>query len=172
MQTDPTPSGAPPLKVRIEASEIAMVLLLLLSGVGIAVTDWEPEWGFDYWLWMAPVFGVTCLATGWSAARRQGQSPSRVVFSQILHWLGLAAALYDAMGKYLEIPAYKLMGPKVRDRVAVAAWTRPSPRRPLPSSTTTSRSGPSWSIARVSWLLPTTTAGNNAGTPPPTPRCW
>ena len=41
--------------------------------------------------------------------------------------LGLAAALYDAMGKYLEIPAYKLMGPKVRDRVAVAAWTRPSP---------------------------------------------
>ena len=31
------------------------------------------------------------------------------------------------MGKYLEIPAYKLMGTKVRDRVAVAAWTRPSP---------------------------------------------
>ncbi|MYK41164.1 MAG: hypothetical protein F4049_13210, partial [Gemmatimonadetes bacterium] len=41
--------------------------------------------------------------------------------------LGLSAALYDAMGKYLEIPAYKLMGTKVRDRVAVAAWTRPSP---------------------------------------------
>ena len=41
--------------------------------------------------------------------------------------LGLSAALYDAMGKYLEIPAYKLMGTKVRDRVAVSAWTRPSP---------------------------------------------
>jgi len=41
--------------------------------------------------------------------------------------LGLSAALYDAMGKHLEIPAYKLMGTKVRDRVAVAAWTRPSP---------------------------------------------
>ncbi|MEE3235176.1 MAG: enolase C-terminal domain-like protein [Candidatus Latescibacterota bacterium] len=41
--------------------------------------------------------------------------------------LGLSAALYDAMGKCLEIPAYKLMGTKVRDRVAVSAWTRPVP---------------------------------------------
>ena len=41
--------------------------------------------------------------------------------------LGLSSALYDAMGKCLEIPAYKLMGTKVRDRVAVSAWTRPCP---------------------------------------------
>lgn len=39
---------------------------------------------------------------------------------------GLMGALYDAMGKYLEVPAYKLMGQKVRDRVPVAAWTRPA----------------------------------------------
>ena len=39
---------------------------------------------------------------------------------------GLMGALYDAMGKHLEIPAYKLMGQKVRDRVPVAAWTRPA----------------------------------------------
>ncbi len=40
--------------------------------------------------------------------------------------VGLLGAMYDAMGKHLEIPAYKLMGQKVRDRVPVAAWTRPS----------------------------------------------
>ncbi len=40
--------------------------------------------------------------------------------------VGLMGALYDLMGKYLEIPAYKLMGQKVRDRVPVAAWTRVS----------------------------------------------
>ena len=39
---------------------------------------------------------------------------------------GLMGALYDLMGKYLEIPAYKLMGQKVRDRVPVAAWSRPA----------------------------------------------
>ena len=39
---------------------------------------------------------------------------------------GLMGALYDVMGKHLEVPAYKLMGQKVRDRVPVAAWTRPA----------------------------------------------
>ena len=39
---------------------------------------------------------------------------------------GLGAALYDVMGKYLEVPAYKLMGPKVRDWLPVAAWTKPA----------------------------------------------
>ncbi|MCY4546686.1 MAG: hypothetical protein OXD39_15775, partial [Gemmatimonadetes bacterium] len=38
--------------------------------------------------------------------------------------VALMGALYDLMGKHLEIPAYKLMGQKVRDRVPVAAWTR------------------------------------------------
>jgi L-alanine-DL-glutamate epimerase-like enolase superfamily enzyme len=40
--------------------------------------------------------------------------------------MGLSGALYDVMGKYLEVPAYKLMGQKVRDAVSVAAWTRPA----------------------------------------------
>ncbi|HAA74362.1 TPA: hypothetical protein DCE37_04485 [Candidatus Latescibacteria bacterium] len=37
----------------------------------------------------------------------------------------LGMALYDVMGKHLEVPAYKLMGQKVRDAVPVGAWTRP-----------------------------------------------
>ncbi len=39
--------------------------------------------------------------------------------------MAIGMALYDVMGKYLEVPAYKLMGQKVRDAVPVAAWTRP-----------------------------------------------
>lgn len=39
----------------------------------------------------------------------------------------LGMALYDVMGKHLEVPAYKLMGQKVRDAAPVAAWTRPCP---------------------------------------------
>ena len=39
--------------------------------------------------------------------------------------LAIGMALYDVMGKYLEVPAYKLMGRKVRDAAPVAAWTRP-----------------------------------------------
>ena len=39
---------------------------------------------------------------------------------------GLNTAAYDLMGKCLEVPAWKLMGPKRRDWVPVAAWTRPA----------------------------------------------
>ena len=41
--------------------------------------------------------------------------------------LALGMALYDVMGKYLEVPVYKLMGQKMRDACSVAAWTRPCP---------------------------------------------
>ena len=44
-------------------------------------------------------------------------------------WIGemttlpMNMAMYDLMGKYLGQPAWKLIGPKVRDRIPVAAWT-------------------------------------------------
>ena len=38
---------------------------------------------------------------------------------------GLLCALYDIMGKALDLPVHKLLGQKKRDSVAVAAWTRP-----------------------------------------------
>jgi len=44
---------------------------------------------------------------------------------------GLGGALYDLMGKHLEVPAYKLLGQKARDRVPVAAWSKPVPPETL-----------------------------------------
>ncbi|MDP6701029.1 MAG: hypothetical protein QGH25_15380, partial [Candidatus Latescibacteria bacterium] len=41
--------------------------------------------------------------------------------------LALGMALYDLMGKHLGVPCYKIFGQKIRDRVPVAAWTRPCP---------------------------------------------
>jgi len=38
---------------------------------------------------------------------------------------GLLCALYDAMGKALDLPVHKLLGQKKRDAIPVAAWTRP-----------------------------------------------
>ncbi|MYI64001.1 MAG: hypothetical protein F4105_20540, partial [Gemmatimonadetes bacterium] len=39
---------------------------------------------------------------------------------------GLLCALYDAMGKHLDLPVHKLLGQKKRNAIAVAAWTRPA----------------------------------------------
>ena len=44
-------------------------------------------------------------------------------------WLGdkknlpMNMAMYDLMGKYLDLPAWKLIGPKVRSWIPVGAWT-------------------------------------------------
>ena len=53
-----------------------------------------------------------------------GKSPFDFVAADLN--VGLIGALYDAMGKHLDVPAHKIMGQKVRDRVPVAAWTRPA----------------------------------------------
>ena len=52
-----------------------------------------------------------------------GRSPFDFLMNNLNMALGMA--LYDLMGKALEVPVYKLLGQKVRDMVAVAAWTRP-----------------------------------------------
>ena len=44
-----------------------------------------------------------------------------LVHSQLPCWL--APGIYDLVGKFNDVPAYKLFGTKVRNRVPVAAWT-------------------------------------------------
>jgi len=72
--------------------------------------------GYGEWRWAPPPRA--------SLDALVGHSPFD--FLQNDFHLGLGAALYDLMGRYLEIPAWKLMGAKVRDAVAVAAWTKES----------------------------------------------
>jgi len=65
----------------------------------------------------------------WEGARQKEPKLDRIVDRNPFDFLnnnfnpGLGMTLYDVMGKYLEVPAYKLMGQKVRDGVTVAAWT-------------------------------------------------
>jgi len=61
-----------------------------------------------------------------SVARLIGRNPFEFINNHLTAGSGLSCALYDVMGKYLEVPAYRLMGQKVRDAVTVAAWTRPA----------------------------------------------
>ncbi len=56
-----------------------------------------------------------------------GRDPFDFINNHLPQGPALSCALYDVMGKYLEVPVYKLIGQKVRDAVSVAAWTRPAP---------------------------------------------
>ena len=69
------------------------------------------------------------LGESWGGASLTDKQVAGYVGTSPFEWLGarkdlsLNMALYDLMGKVLGLPAWRLIGPKVRDRIPVAAWT-------------------------------------------------
>ena len=77
----------------IGASEVLLILIFLVSGTGVALTDMSPNWGRWFWLAMVPLLAVTSLHEGWVRARGRGDSWWFILRKQIFHWLGLLGAL-------------------------------------------------------------------------------
>lgn len=86
----PPPAG--PTRRYLE--EIVLVVLVLLSGIGVAINDYNPASAFRYWIWMAPLFGIISTAAAWARARRRNEAVGRVVQTQAMHWLGVVGAVY------------------------------------------------------------------------------
>ncbi|MBT3343279.1 MAG: hypothetical protein HN712_17075 [Gemmatimonadetes bacterium] len=55
-----------------------------------------------------------------------GKRPIDFINNTLALGPGINTALYDLLGKALDVPVWKLIGPKRRDWVPVAAWTRPA----------------------------------------------
>lgn len=60
--------------------------------------------------------------TDQAVARVMGRSPADLMYDDSLG-AGLQMALYDVVGKALDVPCYKLMGGKVRDWVPISWWS-------------------------------------------------
>ena len=73
--------------------------------------------------------GFEGIGENWGRAYLQEEEIAKYIDTDPFDWLGdlsclpLNMAMYDLMGKFLELPAWKLIGPKVRTRIPVAAWT-------------------------------------------------
>ena len=59
--------------------------------------------------------------TDGTVARVMGRSPGEAMNDDSLG-AGLQMALFDAVGKILEVPVHQLIGPKVRDRTPISWW--------------------------------------------------
>jgi len=76
--------------------------------------------------------GLEGYGEAWGRGRPKDEV-AKYVGTNPFDWIGdtrtlpINMAMYDLMGKYLGLPAWKLIGPKVRDRVPVAAWTVSQP---------------------------------------------
>ena len=87
-------NGSSSIPKKRHTSEFILILLLLLSVVGIALTDYSPTKGFWYWMAMAPVFCIATIAIEWANMNRRGESKGRLVWIQVFHWLAYLIVIY------------------------------------------------------------------------------
>ena len=86
--------GSSSIPKKRHTSEFILILLLLLSVVGIALTDYSPIKGFWFWMAMAPVFCIATIAIEWPNMNRRGENKGRLVWTQVFHWLAYLLAIY------------------------------------------------------------------------------
>ena len=74
--------------------EIIPIVLILLSIIGIGITDYSPAESRRYWFLLVAVFAGACLILEWSRARGRGQKWTTIVRDQLLLWFGLLLAVF------------------------------------------------------------------------------
>ena len=86
--------------------------------------------------------GLEGIGESWGRLPENDPS-SRYIGTSALDWIGdtrnlaINMAVYDLIGKYLGLPCWKLIGPRVRSWVPVAAWTASQPPRAWPKKRST-----------------------------------
>lgn len=70
-----------------------MIVLIVLSIIGVGVTDFSPAVSHWYWLAMVVVFGLGCILIEWDRAKAEGRDKFVIMRKQLLHWLGLLLAV-------------------------------------------------------------------------------
>jgi hypothetical protein len=73
--------------------EWVVAVLIVLSIIGVGVTDFAPAVSHWYWLAMVPLFGVACLLIEWDRARGKGLSPGAIIRNQAFIWISLLVAV-------------------------------------------------------------------------------
>ena len=81
-------------KGKRHTEEGVLFVLLVLSGIGIAVSDFAPREAFWYWVAMAPFFWLGCVSVQWSRTKARGESRGRLIRRQLFHWIGYVVAVY------------------------------------------------------------------------------
>ena len=77
----------------LQLFEIIFVILMVLSLIGVGITDFSPARSYWYWFAMAPVFACACLILEWTRFRGEGKSWLSALQTQLLTWFGLLVAV-------------------------------------------------------------------------------
>lgn len=72
---------------------VALVGVLLLSIVGVGVTDVSPMKSYYYWIVLTLLFGVASIAIIWFKEKELDHKSSSAIGAQIIHWAGTIFAV-------------------------------------------------------------------------------
>ena len=78
---------------RFGVAEALLLLIFLVSGVGVAMTDVSPKWGHFFWIGLVPLLAITSIHRRWLHPREPGESWLRLFGAELFHWAGLFAVL-------------------------------------------------------------------------------
>lgn len=87
MTDDEIPTENQPAKRYFGIEQTVFILLILLSLVGIFITDFNPDDGYGYWLAMVFVFGLLSIFVARLRAKSSEADLGKIVKAQAMHWL-------------------------------------------------------------------------------------
>jgi hypothetical protein len=110
MQTDQQEFQAWPQKRHFSIEETVFIVMMLLSLLGIVITDFSQHDGYGYWMFMVLVFGILSIFVSWLQAKTRQSDIREIVRIQSLHWLQTllivgASSLLNKSGDISEISA-------------------------------------------------------------------
>lgn len=85
-------------KRKFQIEEAILVLLLILSLIGIGITDFSPADGYGYWIIMVFVFALFAIIIGWLQSKHRSDDFKIILREQSIHW---ATSLLVVGGAFL-----------------------------------------------------------------------
>ncbi len=80
-------------KFRVGMEEIALFIVVILSILGIGITNFRPLESYRYWGAMTIVLAVTGIVIGWNRSKRLGEQVKHMLIVQLVHWSATLVAV-------------------------------------------------------------------------------
>jgi hypothetical protein len=73
--------------------DLPYAAMLAFALGGLVLTSFRGAGTYYYWMTLAPIYGLICIASGWRQLET-GSERWQLVLTQVLHWLGILAAMW------------------------------------------------------------------------------
>ncbi len=72
---------------------IVFCALLILALIGMGVTESRQDGGWEYWIFLVVIYGLTSIVLTWRQAKHRGEPVWRMIREQVFHWVGVLITL-------------------------------------------------------------------------------